>query len=248
MKFLSALLALLLVTPVLGQQVEVSTQYAVTGLLHTKQVGDLLLVDKESKPQMIPVGLVKVTTEASNIVVKASDGQRNPVQVNKVDLNNYVITQQGDVWIRVVCIDFQKNIYYDEETKVTLGGPVPPPTPPPGPGPDPKPPTPQPDIPGDQFDNLGQRVSQWSANLPKKAETGAVFKKWAEQCAINQQMSIGDIQLALLTDRTNALGSDLTTWKSFFDLLQKDLSGRWPLSKNELGAYYACIARGLGVK
>lgn len=117
-------------------QVEVKsgTYYQVNGLGKVTQVGDLTLVTAPPTITVLPVGVVRVETEASNVEVSISDSSRVPFEAAKLDDKTWVINKPGRWWVEVVAIDFAKNIYGRKQVVVDVGG-----TPPPGPGPTPPP-------------------------------------------------------------------------------------------------------------
>jgi hypothetical protein len=146
----------------------------------------------------------------------------------------------------VVCIDFPKNIYTDEEIDFQIG-----PAPAPEPDPDVPPPVPPtPDVPPDVYDNIGQRVAQWTKGLPANAAIGAIYLKHAKLLRGGDLNSTITEQGAKLKAELNATPG-YTQYTTFATNLNADLSQRWaarPLGKGELADYWTFIALGLGVK
>lgn len=233
-------------------QTTVTTSMAITGLEGVQQIGDYLIVDGKSKPKFEPVGLIDVKTDAANVIVKASDAQRRMLPTTKVGEHTYLIAAQGQVWVRVVCIDFAKNIYTDEETEFLIGpapappGPVPPGPTPPGPTP------PSPDVPTDAFDNLGQRVAQWTAGLPNNQQLGSIYLKYANMLRGPEGVNLTVTEAAAkLKAEISALPGYTSQYATFTQNLNADLTKRWstaPFSKGMLGDYWAAVAAGLGAK
>lgn len=235
-----ALVAFLLLCSVCFGQVTVTTPQALSGLTDVRQVGDMLLVGEDSKPVLQSIGLIQVATEASNVIVKVTDSERNTVPVAKVDAKTYTVTQSGKLWVRTVCIDFAKNIYTDEESAFTVG---PPPLPPPPP---PPPPPPIPDVPADAFDNIGQRVAVWSKGMTANAAVGACYAKWAKELRTNPAITINDASAAMSSELRSI--PNYAQYNSVTTQINADLAKRWPVAKGVLADYWTCIALGLGVK
>lgn len=231
-------------------QTTVSTKTAITGLVNPQQVDSLILVDSSSQPKFETVGLVEVKTEASNVIVRATDANRRILPTTKLSPTTYAVMAQGRIWVRVVCIDFPKNIYTDDELELVIGPPTPP-TPPTPPNP-PNPPTPpNPDVPVDPFDNIGQRVAQWTAGLTANQAVGAAYLKNARELkGGNPNSTITEQSLKLKAELATIPGYD-SSYATFASNLNADLSNRWsaaPMSKGILADYWAAVAAGLGVK
>lgn len=236
-----------LCTTSFGQALSLSTPTAVVGLGQSAQVGDLILVPEDTKLTMQPIGLIQVNTEAANVVVKVSDINRASVPLTKVDSTTYYVTQSGKLWVRVICIDFPKNIYQEEEEIFTVGtAPTPPPGPDPGPGPTP-PPTP--DVPPDQFDNIGQRVAEWTKGLKINLELSQLYLKYELQLRTNPNTTPNETAAALLSEVSMLPG--YVEYVNFSKGLNADFSKRWaqaPMSKGVMADYYHCVAVGLGAR
>lgn len=241
----ACLMWLLLSAVACAQTMEVQPGFVVTGLKGSRLVGDYIVVDKESSPKLESVAVVKVKTEANNVIVKVSNKERNTVPVARIDDSTYVVIGGGKLWIRCVCIDFQKNIYTDEEAVVELGNVVPEPLPPnPGPGP-----TPAPDVPPDAWDNIGQRVAQWTQGLPSNKELGAVYLKHAKALKTDPSVTVNDVSALLTADLVKV--PNYSQYGTFSANLNEDLKKRWnnsPMSRGVLADYWTAIALGLGVK
>ena len=125
--------------------------------------GDVILLEElaELSPSLVPVAAIRVSTEAANVTVDASDQQRMPTEVLEIDRRTYLINTPGRHWVDVTAIDFDKNLYARKVIVVEIDDSDPePPGPgpdPPGPGPDPDPPGPCPD-PNGPFDGLAAKV------------------------------------------------------------------------------------------
>jgi hypothetical protein len=222
-----------------------STPTAVVGIEESAKVGDLLLVPENTKLALQPVGLIQVQTEAANVVVKVSDASRASVPVTKVDPKTYYVTQSGKLWVRVVCIDFPKNIYEEDEKEFVVGVA---PTPEPEPGPGPTPP-PNPDVPPDQFDNIGQRVAEWTKGLKSNSQLSQLYLKYEMQLRTNPNTTPNEVAAALLSEVSVLPG--YIEYVAFSKGLNADFSKRWaeaPMSKGVMADYYHCVAVGLGAR
>lgn len=240
------LLAFLLLTATsFAQTLEVQPGHVISGLKNPQQVGDYIVVDKDSVPKLEQVALVRVKSEANNVIVKVSNLERNTVPVAKIDDRTYVVVGSGKLWVRCVCIDFQKNIYTDEETVVELGNVNPEPLPP-APNPNPNP---SPTVPPDAWDNIGQRVATWTLGLPANKDIGQIYLKHANVLRTNPQVTINDESAALTADLSKI--SNYGMYTAFSTNINEDLKKRWsvsPMSKGVLADYWTAIALGLGVK
>lgn len=133
-------LLLLLQASALAQSIksDAETRYILTGIDGYEIVGDVFLVPEESKPKLRAVGLVTIDSEASIVLVEASDANRKPVEVQRLaETKSYVVVGTGKVWIDVTAVDFEKQIFERDTFQIVIGkDPVPEdpedPTPPPG--------------------------------------------------------------------------------------------------------------------
>lgn len=242
-----ALLIWLCLAVTVAAQTTVSTKMAITGLEGVEKIGDMLLIANESKPKFESVGLVEVKTEAANVIVNASDINRRKLPTTKLGPSTYAVLAQGRVWIRVVCIDFIKNIYTDEETEFTIGPPLPP-TPPTPPDP-PIPPTP--DVPSDPFDNIGQRVATWTKGIASNPMIGAIYLRHAKNLRGADLNTTITEEGNKLKAELNAVPGYTTQYTAFITGVNADIQARWqttPMGKGVLADYWTAIAAGLGVK
>ena len=121
--------------------------YLVSGAADLKTIGSyVFLQNSDTQLDYKKVGLVRVTTEAANVDILASDKDRNPIEIEKLEDGYYQIRKHGTFWIDITALDFEKNIYRRVQRKLVIGDDVKPPGPGPGPTPEPEPepPTPAP--------------------------------------------------------------------------------------------------------
>lgn len=112
------LLGLLLPWSAVQAQLEVRSDIVsqLTGVGGVTSVGDSVIVTGDaSGVQLRPCGMITVTTEAANVEIEAEDRDRRMLPVRMLDssdgVSRYLIEHAGRVWVDVVAIDFQKNIY-----------------------------------------------------------------------------------------------------------------------------------------
>ncbi len=234
------LLILLSLTSLAQAQVlEVNKQTALLNLKGVTALGDIVLVTDASNLAISEVAKVKVNSDASSILVEASDSNRDVLQVVTHDLNNYTVVGTGKIWISVLCLDFDKKIFFKEMKTIELGKVIPPTPPEP-----PKPPVP--DVPTDSFDNIGQRVAAWSKGKPSNLELSKAFFKVS-----GNLKSAEPEQLRLtITEQVNSLNQELksiagySSYQEFIDGYNLDLQKRWPMTRGVLSDYFKAVSVG----
>lgn len=136
-------LALLLITLLVGNvasvfgQVDVKTTsgFSIVGLTNTQTV-DGLLISSTSPSAVVPIGILDVATDASNVAVTATNGRRDIVELKQLGAKQWLWTEGGKIDFLVEVVDFDKRIW----AKKTVSAAIPEvPTPAPDPKPDPKP-------------------------------------------------------------------------------------------------------------
>jgi hypothetical protein len=225
---------LLLSSSIFGQTIVVKNETVIAGLTEVRQFGDYLLASQTDTVRFVPAATVEIVTEASNISVKFTNKEREPVPFIRINDKQYLLTTPGRVWIDAICVDFPKNILAIEQSTVTIGEPD---LPGPGPGP-------TPDIPEDKFDNLGRRVAQWTASLPSRSAIAKVYLENAKALRSNPNSTISEQSTQLAKDLRTI--PDYTKYVDFVKNVNEDLTKRWPISKGVLADYWTVIAVGLG--
>lgn len=125
----------------------------------------------------------------------------------------------------------------------------------PGPGPGPGP---TPDVPTDQFDNIGQRTAVWAKTYLTTSEARQLvlviasnYTSVAARLEGSQQpliASIGDAAKLLVEANNAAYGSRQAIRDQFSMVLSRvaqDWDGRWPLNRAQVVAYWRAVAAGL---
>lgn len=192
----------------------------------------------------------------ANMIIKET---RNGIELETMVANSAVVTKaldpNGDVvfgvtakydgtyLIKVVTYvpgrGLQEKTYHKDIGNVPTP-PGPEPGPGPGPGPEPSP------VPADEFDNIGQRVSQWTAGLAKRAEIGGAYKSVATEMLSGSIISINEGGAKLQELRSKIIGAD-TKWDEAGKKLTDDLKSRFDAGwdKEKLAKYYLAVAAGL---
>lgn len=241
----SCILLLALLAPFAHGQIQsgASTRFIVEGIKNPKQVGDMLLVDPDSKPKLVPVGFV-VVDATGMVTVKASDSKRNPVEVRRVDPTKFLVLGQGRLWVDITVIDFETQ-YFDQKQFVLDVGDAPEPEPDEPDEPDN--PEPSPNVPTDDYDNLGQRidVAADAANLQvdKRQRVAEVYRGVAKRMA--------SFELKLSSDAAEAVTEAIAAmqlgaeWAKVFGIAEADKDKRGALTWDQIIAWYTAIANGL---
>jgi hypothetical protein len=222
------------------QVVDVSIENAIVGLKDAKLVGGVILASDVSQMTVEKLAVVKINTTAENVMVEASDRNRDRVEVITVDKTTHFVRGKGKVWIDVLAIDFQKNIFLKETKTAELTPPEPPKPPEPQPTP-----TPTPDVPEDKFGNIGRRVATVTKGLPNNAKIGAIYREASNQLGSNPAWTIDSSSTYVNAELKKI---DLAGYQPFLDTVNSDLRGRWPVTRGVAVDYWSAIAIGLGVK
>lgn len=93
----------------------------VVGIESAEEIGGYLFVDRGRSVGRRDVVLVFADTAASNVSFECSDINRKPVDFDLIDRNAISVSQAGKVWVEVVALDFDQNIY-DKKILVVESG------------------------------------------------------------------------------------------------------------------------------
>jgi hypothetical protein len=224
-------------------QIELSYTKAksLTGITNPKQVGTRILVGADSQPTIANVAIIKATTPAKFLKLRARTSLFQSVELEKISNTEWLLSQPGKYAVEATSFDPEKGI--DEKTiEITLDGS---PEPPPEPGPTPPGPTPPSPVPVDEFDNIGQRVASWSAGLPKRPQVAACYVRAATRLQEDPVATVNVVSADLVNCRISLLGNEASSYKEFTEKLNIDLQSRWPMSKGTLADYFLAISKGL---
>lgn len=238
---ISLLLLVLLASFAHGQvKSEASTRFVVQGVNNPQQVGDVLLVDPDSKPKLVPVGFV-VVDAAGMVTVKASDSKRNPVEVRRMDPTKFLVLGQGRLWVDITVIDFETQ-FFDQKQFVLEVGEVPEPDEPD----QPDNPEPEPVVPGDDFDNLGQRIDKQAdadnLQVDLRQRVAEVYRDVAERMA-SYEIKQSRVAAAEITSRVAELRLPESFTKAL-GIAGEDAKKR-ELSWAALVKWYMAVAAGM---
>ena len=220
--------------------VDVKQAETLTGLINPKIVKDFVFFDDKSEPKFVSVALLKVTTEAKFVKVKARKTLFENADITKLSETEFLLIGSGKYAVEVTTFDPEKGI----DEKVVAVELLPTPTPP-GPTP-PKPPGPTPIVPDDRFDNLGKRVAEWSRDLPKKSELATLYLQASKEINENSASTISEVGMNLNNRKNELLGPDLPKYQIFYDNLTNDLKARWPIGRKDYADYLFVVYKGLG--
>ncbi len=248
------LLWLCLSSAALGESVTVESVLAVSGLVKPSTVGDLLVVDPQSKPVLVAIGLVRVNAPSgAQVKIRVEDAQRKRITSRELSPNVFTIEQTGRFYVDVTIVDFDKKLFEQEMVEVVVGPPAPPlppgPSPPPNPGPaPPNPGPPSPNIPNDEFGNLAQRIDT------KCDEQYLQVDLRLRLAEVYSQASAGMTTLPLRFKTQHEVSLFVSQQKAslaahaftdVFKLMSDEAVRHTPMSWEEIARFYAAIAIGL---
>lgn len=150
----------MLTASVWGQlAVESRSAIQLSGIDQAEQIGSTIFVASDSTVARLPVILITATTEAANITFEVSDRDRIPIDFEQLTEDTIMVSTPGKSWVRIVAIDFEKNLYATKLLPIELGS---------NPDPDKPDPKPPPDGP---FDGLASKVSVVASQMSQRERT-----------------------------------------------------------------------------
>jgi hypothetical protein len=227
------LIALLLLTSSTFAQIQttVSKTKAFDGVTGSRQVGSLLFIQSETAPQLLDAAVIKVTTPAKFMRVKARvKGTFDPAPVQKISETEYALIGQGRYIVEVTTFDPALGIddaAIDVELQDTK----------PLPGPD-----------GGKFDNIAARVASWTKGLGKNKDLAACYSEAAKKLIEDPSMTINIAADQIVVCRNKALQNGGQGYLKFIEELNSDLKARWsngPFTKVVMAEYYQEVVKGL---
>lgn len=215
-------------------QLSVSSRIAIqlSGVEQAEQIGNALFVASDTPLTTRSVVIVSVETEAANVTFEVSDKDRNPVVFEQLTKNTILIAEPGNSWVRIVAIDFDKNLYATKLLPVELGPDDPdlPPTPP-------EPPLP----PDGPFDALAVRVAVIAAGMAQ-SEKDALSKLLTEAAEKMERFEFRT--LAQVREFVEKGWTKTVPAEQLQELLAQDSADR-VLGWDEAIAYYREVIKGL---
>jgi len=220
---------LLMTSPLWGQlTVDTRSAIQVSGLDDAEKIGEALFVASDTTVVKLPVMLVTATTEAANITFEVSDRGRNPVSFDQLSTDTIVLNQKGKLWVRVVAIDFEKNLYSTKLIQVEINSPD-------------DPDIPDPEIPDGPFNSLAKRVAKVSKEMSELERTNTVL---LIESAVSKMSNYEFRTLEQVRNYVEQSWSDSDSAKKLNDLLVSDSKDRL-LSWQQAQNYYLEIVKGL---
>lgn len=119
----SCVLAASLFSSALAENLELRSRLVsqVVGIESAEEIGGYLFVDRGRSVGRKDVVLVFADTEAANITFECTDINRLPVDYSLVSPSAISVSQAGKVWVEVVALDFDKNIYSKKTLVIESG-------------------------------------------------------------------------------------------------------------------------------
>ena len=116
MRFISFLILLLASSSLALAQVDITVTpcRVLTGITDSRQVGELLLIDKDAEIESAGAVFVTIKTEAKNVsarFTKFDATGRIPVFAERVSNTEFLVSAPGKVWLDVTVFDSEKNIF-----------------------------------------------------------------------------------------------------------------------------------------
>lgn len=214
-------------------QLAVTSREAIqlSGIETAETIGDAVFVASDSTVAKLPVILVTATTEAANITFEVSDKDRIPVQFDQLTEDTILIAKPGKSWVRIVAIDFDKNLYATKLLPVELG-----------PEPNPPDPPPNPPLPPDgPFDALAVRVAVIAAQM-SNSERDDLIKLLSDVIDKMERYEFRTLKQA--RDFVEAGWSKTVPAEQLLKLLADDSKDRL-LSWEQAQEYYREVLKGL---
>lgn len=229
LKTLTILFALLS-TNVFGQlSVDTRTAIQLSGIEEAEQIGSAIFVASDSTVARLPVILITATTEAANITFEVSDKDRIPVNFTQLTEDTILISAPGKSWVRIVVIDFEKNLYATKLIPVELGD-----TPPDPDEPDPVPPD-------GPFDSIAARVAVIAAQMPisERDQLSTLLKTAASKMQRFEFKTLTQVR-----DYVEKGWSKTVPGEQLLELLAEDNANRL-LNWDQAQKYYLEVVKGL---
>lgn len=229
LKTLTILFALLS-TNLFGQlSVDTRTAIQLSGIEEAEQIGSAIFVASDSTVARLPVILITATTEAANITFEVSDKDRIPVNFTQLTEDTILISAPGKSWVRIVVIDFEKNLYATKLIPVELGDAPP----------DPDEPDPVP--PDGPFDSIAARVAVIAAqmSISERDQLSTLLKTAASKMQRFEFKTLTQVR-----DYVEKGWSKTVPGEQLLELLAEDNANRL-LNWDQAQKYYLEVVKGL---
>jgi hypothetical protein len=200
------------------------------GVTGSRQVGQLLFVQADNVPKLLDAAVLKVTTPAKFVRVKARvRGSFDPAPIQKISETEYALIGQGRYIVEITTFDPTLGID-DAAVDVELQDPEPS-------GPD-----------GDKFDKLAARVASWTKGLTKNKDLASCYSEASKKLLEDPSMTINIAADQIVVCRNKVLQNASQGYIKLIEELNSDLKSRWsngPFTKAVMAEYYKEVARGL---
>lgn len=117
---MKTLIALILLATVAQAEITVTSRpVMVVTSENVELLGEILVIDGDAI-DVEPASIITLVideprvSEQASIMIKASDVNREPVESEKADQNNFIIPASGKTWIDVTIIDFTTQFFYQQ--------------------------------------------------------------------------------------------------------------------------------------
>lgn len=228
-KTLTILFTLIASTAWSQLSVDARSAIQLSGIEEAEKIGTTIFVASDSTVAKLPVILVTATTEAANITFEVSDKDRIPVNFTQLTEDTIMISAPGKSWVRVVAIDFDKNIYATNLIPVELGD-IPP---------DPDKPNPVP--PDGPFDSIAARVAVIASQMAisERDQLSTLLKSAAAKMQRFEFKTLTQVREYVEKGWSNTVPA-----KQLLELLVEDNANRL-LNWDQAQKYYLEVVKGL---
>lgn len=253
MKLLTSLILLVaLCQSVFADQptIDIVKVKAVTGAQESQVFKNVVLINDNAELKVVPAAVIKVTTDAAYVQVKARASLFELGTLIEAKDNQWLLlgTTPGKYAVEVTTFDPDKGIG-GAATVVELGPVTPVPPTPPGPvPPGPVPPNPNPDcnnVLQDAFKDLGRRTCGWATGLPMRREMAGIYAQAANMLRTDPAVTPNTVGQYIVDTRQQLLGTNLTAYKTLVDNANNELKTYWPMNKATLADFFTAISLGL---
>ena len=203
------------------------------------------LQDKEGNPIGDPITTTsnfvdKGSAIAATMVLSTTEGpidqmitnvMSDTAVANQLSPGKYVVYEPGTHEFLAQSINFDNFKWETKKVIVVVGKPEPP-----------KPPTP--DVPADEFNNLGQRVAQWTTGLTKNEGMVGVYQMGVDRLRSDPTSTITMIAADMNTQSLLIRNGD-ASYNTFVSGINAELTAHWPMSRNSYADFLSAIVNGL---
>lgn len=232
---------LLMVSPLPAELSVTSTPVKALTQLVTPEIvsTNLVLVGEGSSLAFTDMAVISVKTSANTVIVRAKTALFESKELRRNPSNNWQWFLSGEGTYEVTVVAYTDGVgLEDKSIKVVVGPSTPLPTPTPTP-------TPTPPVPPDPFNNIGQQVASAATNLPKRVEIATLYAAASAKLRSDPSTTINTIADEVVNNRNRVLGPDAATYNNLSNIIGKEMTSKWPMSRVTFADFLAAVARGL---